>query len=61
MTYQDECPAIERSLSFRVANRMKTSRTALDRLLDSDNPSVTSGTPEKAAAALNRQLRVALR
>jgi antitoxin HicB len=40
---------------------MKTSRAALDRLLDPDNPSVTIGTLEKAATALNRRLTVELR
>jgi antitoxin HicB len=44
-----------------MANRMKTSRAALDRLLDPNNPSVTIGTLQKAAAALNRRLRVELR
>jgi len=33
----------------------------LDRLLDPNNPSVTIGTVEKAAAALNRRLTVELR
>jgi hypothetical protein len=40
---------------------MRTNRAALDRLLDPDNPSVTIGTLEKAAAALNRRLNVELR
>jgi hypothetical protein len=44
-----------------MATRMRTSRAALDRLLDPDNPSVTIGTLEKAAAALNRRLNVELR
>jgi DNA-binding Xre family transcriptional regulator len=44
-----------------MAARMKTSRAALDRLLDPDNPSVTIGTLEKAATALNRRLTVELR
>jgi len=34
-----------------MASRMKTSRAALDRLLDPNNPSVTIATLEKAAAA----------
>lgn len=33
-----------------MASRMKMGRAALDRLLDPDNPSVTIGTLEKAAA-----------
>lgn len=40
---------------------MKMSRAALDRLLDPNNPSVTSGRLEKSTAALNRRLRVDLR
>jgi len=44
-----------------MASRMKTSRAALDRLLDPNNPSVTIGTLERAAAALNRRLTVELR
>jgi hypothetical protein len=40
---------------------MKTSRAALDRLFAPNNPSVTIGTLEKAAAALNRRLTVELR
>jgi hypothetical protein len=44
-----------------MARRMKTSRAALDRLLDPNNPSVTIGPLEKAAAALNRRLKVELR
>jgi antitoxin HicB len=50
-----------RLTKLAMASRMKTSRAALDRLLDPDNPSVTIGTLEKAAAALNRQLRIELR
>ena len=44
-----------------MASRMKTSRAALDRLLDPNNPSVTIGLLEKAAAALSRRLSVELR
>lgn len=43
-----------------LAKRMKTSRAALDRLLDPDNPSVTLATLGKAACALKRTLRVEL-
>jgi DNA-binding Xre family transcriptional regulator len=50
-----------RLTKLAMAARMKTSRAALDRLLDPDNPSVTIGTLEKAAAALNRRLTVELR
>jgi len=50
-----------RLTKMAMASRMKTSRAALDRLLDPNNPSVTIGTLQKAAAALNRQLKVELR
>jgi antitoxin HicB len=43
-----------------LAKRMKTSRAALDRLLDPANPSVTLATLGKAACALGRTLRVEL-
>ena len=44
-----------------LAKRMKTSRAALDRLLDPDNASVTLTTLGKAACALGCTLRVELR
>lgn len=50
-----------RLTKLAMATRMRTSRAALDRLLDPDNPSVTIGTLEKAATALNRRLKVELR
>lgn len=50
-----------RLTKLAMATRMRTSRAALDRLLDPENPSVTIGTLEKAAAALNRRLKVELR
>jgi hypothetical protein len=43
-----------------LAKRMQTSRAALDRLLDPENPSVTLLTLGKAACALKRTLRVEL-
>ena len=43
-----------------MARRMKTSRKALDRLLDPENVSVTLITMEKAAHALNMKLTVGL-
>jgi len=43
-----------------LVKRMKTSRAALDRLLDPANPSVTLATLGKAACALGRTLRVEL-
>jgi DNA-binding Xre family transcriptional regulator len=41
-----------------MARRMRTSRTALDRLLDPENGSVTLQTLERAALALGKRLRV---
>ena len=45
----------------KLAKRMKTSRMALDRLLDADNTSVTLQTMGRAAAALGKELSVALK
>jgi antitoxin HicB len=43
-----------------MASRMKTSRPALERLLDPANSSVTLSTLERAAAALGKKLKIAL-
>jgi len=43
-----------------MANRMRTSRTAVDRLLDPENTSVTLNTLEKAALVLGRKLSIRL-
>ena len=43
-----------------MARRMRTSRSALDRLLDSSNPSVTLQTMDRAARALGKKLRIEL-
>ncbi len=43
-----------------MARRMHTSRSALDRLLDPDNPSVTLLTLERAARALGMCLHIEL-
>lgn len=43
-----------------MANRMKTSRPALERLLDPDNPSVTLFTLERAASPVGKKLKVEL-
>ncbi|MGD0745240.1 MAG: XRE family transcriptional regulator [Verrucomicrobiota bacterium] len=43
-----------------MAVRMKTSRAAVDRLLDASNPSVTLTTLGKAARALGRKVRIEL-
>ena len=67
-----EAVAIKRVVAFQVAQmmkkqrlsktdmarRMKTSRSALDRLLDPENGSVTLQTLERAAQALGKRLRV---
>ena len=52
---------IEKELSkTAMARRMKTSRQALDRLLDPSNVSVTLSTMQKAASAVGRTLRLEL-
>ncbi len=43
-----------------MANRMKTSRAALERLLDPENASITLFTLERAASALGKKLSVQL-
>ena len=69
-----EATAVKRVIAFQIAqemkrrnltksemaSRMKTSRPALERLLDPANPSVTLGTLERAASALGRKLKVEL-
>jgi DNA-binding Xre family transcriptional regulator len=43
-----------------MARRMRTSRSALDRLLDPDNDAITLSTLQKAAAVVGRQVRLQL-
>lgn len=43
-----------------LAIRMRTSRAAIDRLLDASNPSVTLLTLQKAARVFKRKLKVEL-
>jgi antitoxin HicB len=43
-----------------MARRMRTSRSALDRLLDPDNDAITLSTLQKAAAVVGRQVRLEL-
>jgi antitoxin HicB len=43
-----------------MAKRMKTSRPAVDRLLDPANRSVTLSTLERAAAAVGKRLKIEL-
>lgn len=49
-----------RITKMEMARRMKTSRAALDRLLDADNPSVTLDTIARAASALGRTVQIKL-
>ncbi len=52
---------VQQSLSkMELARRMKTSRAALDRLLDPQNPSVTLHTLQSAAKAVGGQLKISL-
>ncbi len=44
----------------QMASRMKTSRAALERLLDPENASITLFTLERAASALGQKLKVQL-
>lgn len=71
---ESEAVAIKRVIAFELkqkmaekhltktamANEMKTSRAALDRLLDPNNTSVTLRTLESAAQALGHRLRISL-
>lgn len=43
-----------------MAKRMQTSRSALDRLLDPSNSSVSLGTIDRAASVLGKKLRLEL-
>jgi len=43
-----------------MAVRMKTSRAAVDRLLDASNPALTLSTLGKAARALGRKIKIEL-
>ena len=71
---ESEAVAIKRVIAFQLqqkmadqqlsktelARRMGTSRSALERLLDPDNPSVTLLTLERAAKALGQRIRIEL-
>jgi transcriptional regulator with XRE-family HTH domain len=50
----------EKISKVEMARRMKTSRAALDRLLDPGNASVTLQTLTRAAHAVSRDLRIEL-
>jgi hypothetical protein len=51
----------QRVSKSQMAKRMRTSRAAVDRLLDDENASVTLQTMGRAAAALGKKLTIALR
>lgn len=69
-----EAVAVKRVIAFQIAGemerahisrselarRMKTSRSAVERLLDPANPSVTLQTLERAASAVGKKLTVQL-
>jgi antitoxin HicB len=71
---ETEAIAVKRVLAFQLeelmkaqklnktqlARRMKTSRSALERLLDPENPSVTLLTLERAARAPGKNIRIEL-
>ncbi len=61
ITFQITQLMTEQNISkTEMAEKMQTSRAAIDRLLDSDNASATLQTLEKAAIALGKQLRIEL-
>ena len=61
LVYQIEQKMLKSNLSkTALASKMHTSRSALDRLLDPANVSVTLQTLERAAIALGKRLKVEL-
>jgi len=61
IAYQIELGMNQANLSkTAMAEKMQTSRTALDRLLDPANASVTLQTLERAALALGKTLKIEL-
>jgi len=61
LAWQIQQRMAERSLSkTKMASRMNTSRSALDRLLDENDPSVTLSTMSKAAEALGMHIEMNL-
>jgi DNA-binding Xre family transcriptional regulator len=61
LSRQLEAAMKERRFSkAEMARRMRTSRAALDRLLDPEYDAVTLSTLRKAAAAVGRELRLEL-
>jgi len=51
----------QRVTKSAMAKRMRTSRAALDRLLDAENTSVTLQTMGRAAAVLGKELSITLK
>ena len=61
LAHQIEKEMAERNLTkSALADRMRTSRSSLDRLLDPENASVTLLTLESVALALGKKLKVQL-
>jgi len=61
IVFQVEQMMIEQNLSkTEMSRRMKTSRAALDRLLDPGNQAVTLQTLDRAAHALGKHLHISL-
>lgn len=52
--------AVQQLSKTEMAQRMKTSRASLDRLLDPENDSVTLQTLERAAKVLGKKIRLSL-
>jgi antitoxin HicB len=61
LTYQIEREMARQGLTrIKMAAMMKTSRAALNRLLDPENGSITLQTMEKAAEVLGKKLQIFL-
>lgn len=61
LAYQFELAMKKKHLSkVTMAKRMQTSRSALNRLLDPENSSVTLQTLERAAIVLGKKLKISL-
>jgi DNA-binding Xre family transcriptional regulator len=56
----EEAMKAEAVTKTEMAKRMRTSRAALDRLLDPNNDAVTLSTLQKAASAIGREIRLEL-
>jgi len=61
LSRQIEAAMEEKGLSkAEMARRMRTSRAALNRLLDPENDSVTLNTLQRAATVIDREVRLVL-